>query len=85
MNPEDTGWTEKHQRNSEPDFYGKWIDAMVEVPKYQAYVGSEQFAHIIVCVNGNVGQGMYCNGKWEFMGIKNVNISHWMPLPDPPK
>jgi len=72
------------ENKSEPDFYGKWFETKNKLPEYQAYAGSEQFVHVLVCVNGCVGQGMYCNGKWEFMGMQNVDVTHWMPLPDPP-
>jgi len=63
----------------------EWISVEDRLPEYQAYAGSEKFAHVLVCVNGNIGQGMFCNEVWEFMGLKNVNVTHWMPLPDPPE
>jgi len=33
MTPESEGWTEGHQENSEPDFYGKWFDVDRELPE----------------------------------------------------
>lgn len=62
----------------------QWINVKDRLPEYQAYCGSERFAHVIVSVNGCVGQGMFCNGRWEFLGLKNVAVSHWTPLPEPP-
>jgi len=62
----------------------KWISVKDRLPEYQAYCGSEEFVHVLACVNGCVNQAMFCNGKWEFMGIKGVEVTHWMPLPDPP-
>lgn len=63
----------------------QWISVEDRLPEYQAYAGDEQFAHVFAACGKLTGQGMYCNGKWEFMGVKDAPVTNWMPLPLPPK
>ena len=46
-----------------------------------------RFVNVICCYGGAVGEGMYNEGTWYIQGLP-VNdgvVSHWMPLPEPPK
>lgn len=32
-----------------------------------------------------MSMGLYINGKFKCAGFEMVNVTHWMPLPQPPK
>lgn len=63
----------------------KWISVEDKLPEYEMYAGSDQFVHVLVYSKElGVNCGMYCNGRWEYLGIVDAPVSHWMPLPDAP-
>ena len=59
---------------------GGWIDVKEKKPsKYET---------VLVChKNGNVGRSLWNNfyNHWHFYGVKHYGVTHWMPLPKPPK
>ena len=58
----------------------KWIPVTERLPESQQKV--------IVCrKNGKVEQGVYLgvNGWWKVYGTNTKAVTHWMPLPEPPK
>jgi len=72
--------------------YGKdsigWIPVSVRLPTYTTQAGGAKFINVLVCIkNKFVCEGMYCEGKWIINGISDVDVevTHWMPLPEPPK
>jgi len=75
METHETGWTEKYQTASEPDFYGKWISVENKLPQKRKKV--------LVNVNAyGVHFDRIINGEWrEYKGY----VTHWMPLPNPPE
>jgi len=93
MDPNDLEWTEQHQRDSEPDFYGKWVSVNNKLPEsidgnvlvYFAETGSIETVHIPDYFDGiTYGSDTYENQlytKW----YKSQNITHWMSLPGPPR
>lgn len=65
-----------------------WISVKERLPEYTCRAGSETFTHVLVSIGERprlVTVGMYCNDIWEALNIKNVNVTHWMPLPEPPE
>ena len=64
----------------------EWISVEDRLPEYQGRAGSTRFAHVI----GNdavlgPGEVMYSEGVWTGIGGVTLNVTHWMPLPAPPK
>lgn len=77
-------WTDKHQENSEPDFYGKWISVEDELPDMGFPVlmwGCDENPITGYRTNTESGARWYEYGSDEWM----VGVTHWMPLPEPPK
>ena len=59
-----------------------WIKTSERLPKI--------FQPVIVCRNKNgapvVEAGsMDVNGWWHIYGTRTKNVTHWMPLPEPPE
>jgi len=80
MKPEDIGWTEAHQQNSEPDFYGKWISVEDKLPEPGTWV---------LGYTGNLVQMLFLDGVspviWlGYEGDWDLFVSHWMLLPEKP-
>lgn len=57
----------------------KWIPVTERLP--------ETGKRIIVCRGDKVEQGIYLgvNGWWKVYGANTKAVTHWMPLPEPPK
>lgn len=61
----------------------RWIPVEEQLP--------ETFKPVIVCRKGKDGsdrveQGMLdVNGWWKVYGTRTKAVTHWMPLPEPPK
>lgn len=56
----------------------KWISVKDRLPEYDTRV-------IACCTDGHVAS-MHAYGKWFYeCGIITDNVTHWMPLPEPPK
>ena len=55
----------------------EWVDVDVKMPS--------QCEDVLCSVTGDIGVFMevlyYACGCWS----RNVNVTHWMPLPEPPK
>ena len=64
---------------------GDWISVDDRLPEYGARAGSTRIACVIVNLSGIVGEGLFSEDKWYFMGVETDQVSHWMPLPEPPK
>lgn len=57
-----------------------WIDVKKRLPD----VG----VRVIVCRDkGKVEQGIYLgvNGWWKVYGTNTKSVTHWMPMPEPPR
>lgn len=56
-----------------------WISVKDRLP--------EEFAPVIVCrKGGKVESGMLdVNGWWKVYGTRTKNVTHWMPMPEPPE
>ena len=65
----------------------EWISVDDKLPEYQARACNSQFVHVLICGNHiPVSEGMYCNEKWETLGVDVTQyVTHWMPLPARPK
>lgn len=58
----------------------EWIPVKDRLP--------ESTQRVIVCrKNGNVEQGIFLgvNGWWKVYGTNTKSVTHWMPMPQPPK
>ena len=61
----------------------RWIPVEERLPKL--------FQPVIVCRNGKDGKPMVeagsmdHNGWWKVYGTRTKTVTHWMPLPEPPK
>lgn len=84
MNHTDTGWTEDHQENSEPDFYGKWIDVKSAQP--------ELHHRVLVSTLDAEDRPIVCFATWNTKpavfildgGYKDKDVTHWMQIPCSP-
>lgn len=62
---------------------GKWISVNDRLPETKGFV--------LVCTENefyktrNVSKARYRNGEWRSNGGIWTNVTHWMPLPEPPK
>ena len=84
MNHTDAHWTEEHQANSEPDFYGKWIDAEKVKPGCASGFDVWVYCHDIVSF---WQQKLHWNGSnWIHNGgeVFPPIVTHWMMLPPNP-
>jgi hypothetical protein len=64
----------------------QWINPKERLPEYEVHVGGIPFVCVLVCVNDTlISEGMYINGEWEVLGVRTDKVTHWMPLPSPPK
>lgn len=66
----------------------EWISVKDRLPDYTCRVGRSRFATVFACINNKiVGEAAYEEGKWFFLGlqISSDQVTHWMPLPQPPK
>lgn len=58
----------------------EWISVKERLPK--------EYIRVLFSTNaGKVDIGQYVHERWFFGGIYQVRspVTHWMPLPDPPK
>lgn len=58
----------------------RWIPTTEQLPEHNQ--------RVIVCrKDGRVEQGFYLgvNGWWKVYGTNTKSITHWMPMPEPPK
>lgn len=65
----------------------KWISVSERLPEYTCQAGGTQFAFAIVYCNGHglsIREAMYSEGQWSIGGHDVSNVTHWMPMPDPP-
>ena len=83
MNHTDVHWTEEHQANSEPDFYGKWIDAQSSPPPLNHQVlisdGKDTVGHARR-VSSDYYQVVSSNTP-----VINSAVVYWMEKPKPGK
>ena len=63
----------------EIDRFNKWISVKERLPE----VGKK----VIVARDEKVEQGVYrgVNGWWKVYGTNTKSVTHWMPMPQPPK
>lgn len=65
------------------DVHGKWISVSERLPENRDYV--------LVCTKNkfygtrNISKAYFGDGKWYGQGGRWTNVTHWMPLPEPPK
>jgi hypothetical protein len=83
---------ERLRHESEPQ--NKWIPVKERLPDYDDKWG---ISKIVLCLDarGRVGFGIYQNGEKQLyhagwftgggVGEDSVTVTHWMPLPEPPK
>lgn len=57
----------------------KWIPVTEQLPK--------NFERVLVCREGGIVEQGYrdVNGWWKVYGTRTKRVTHWMPLPEPPK
>tara|TARA_R110002110_G_scaffold332424_1_gene543457 strand:- start:248 stop:505 length:258 start_codon:yes stop_codon:yes gene_type:complete len=74
-------WTEEDQANSEPDFYGKWV----ELKRIQP---AENFK-VLISDGDNIGHARMVYGQLQIVASNDFvdmsKVTHWMSLPEPPK
>ena len=78
-NPTSDTWTEEDQTASEPDFYGKWINASQKLPaEYGFVIGWHPDWGVREC---------YWDGERNCIpiGLCDDAAVYWMPLPEPPE
>lgn len=64
----------------------EWISVEDRLPEYTTQVRGSRFVIVIAnCNGGGVGEAMYEEGVWTMLGGIPAPITHWMPLPDPPR
>jgi hypothetical protein len=62
---------------------GEWISVKDRLP--------EKKGTFLVCTKNdfyctkNIAKARFCNGEWHGTGGVWSNVTHWMPLPEPPK
>jgi hypothetical protein len=56
----------------------KWIPVTERLPE-------ENTAVIAVDDNGNVFECLYAYDGWDLWDDNTIIVTHWMPLPEPPK
>ncbi len=63
----------------ENDRFNTWISVKERLPE----VGKK----VIVARDEKVEQGVYrgVNGWWKVYGTNTKSVTHWMPMPQPPK
>ena len=69
-------------RDGKKDAIPKWIPVSERLPKYNTFV--------IVFAEGIVGEAVLDDADyWYWAGsdeyASQINVTHWMPLPEPPK
>ena len=74
---EDTGLEPDEVRRFAED--RRWIPVTEQLP--------ESGVRVIVCRGDKVEQGVFLgvNGWWKVYGTNTKKVTHWMPLPEPPK
>ena len=49
----------------------------------------EHHDRVVVCVDGNIGTGYYHTyynyWRWDTKNPVTATVTHWQPLPEPPK
>lgn len=63
-----------------PEQIPRWISVADQLPEHNQ--------RVIVCrKDGRVEQGFYLgvNGWWKVYGTNTKSITHWMPMPAPPR
>lgn len=63
----------------------KWISVKERLPEYAFNIMGHEAVNILMTDGYMVIEGDYTNGKFNIFGIEHNNITHWMPLPDPPE
>lgn len=65
-------------------FNMKWINVNNNLPKENKE--TMRYIPLNLCINGRtVVQGGYHYGDFYLDGYKITKVTHWMPLPKPPK
>lgn len=68
-----------------------WIDAFDELPDCDRKIGPMMFSLDVLALDTNKDQCVayyrkYFKGSGEgWLGTNGLEITHWMPLPEPPK
>ena len=70
--------SDKASKVVEIDQFNKWIPVTERFPENDTAV-------IVATDNGIVFQCLYAYDGWDLWDGYTVNITHWMPLPEPPK
>lgn len=63
----------------------QWISVKERLPEYKFHVGGSLAVNVLVSDGRMVGEGDFTNGDFYFCGVKHPHITHWMPLPEPPR
>jgi len=63
----------------------EWINVKERLPDYEYHVGGRESVNILMTDGQMVIEGDYTDGIFHTLGVPNPNITHWMPLPKPPR
>ena len=69
--------SDKASKVVEIDQFNKWIPVTERLPENDTAV-------IVATDNGIVFQCLYAYDGWDLWDGHSVNVTHWMPLPEPP-
>lgn len=63
-----------------------WIKVEDRLPEYKTQISGNEFVNVLMTDrDGEVWAGEYINGEFCVHGIRHPYITHWMPMPEPPK
>lgn len=86
--PEFDGHTDKDVTRVltlQPDSYYQWIPVEEELPKIPK--NDWKSDNVLFVVNGEIFYGYHGKYTWHtpFLSFNNHDVTHWMPLPAPPR
>lgn len=62
----------------------EWISVKDRMPELDRVIAGTKVAYVLV-FNDEAATCLLLNGKWYFNNDEVICVTHWMPLPEPPK